>query len=78
MNAFNSAFVLATKPILPEPRPTPWTYSLISFNHDPINLDFDMLPNGTFTVHTHSTLHDTSILCTPDGRAVTTVSAPRI
>jgi hypothetical protein len=37
-----------------------------------------MLPTGTFTVHTHPTLHDTTILWTPYGRAVTTLSGPRI
>jgi hypothetical protein len=37
-----------------------------------------MPPTGTFTLHTHSTLHDTTILRTPDGRAVTTLSGSRI
>jgi hypothetical protein len=37
-----------------------------------------MLPTGKFTVHTHPTLHDTTILYTPDGRAVTTLSGPRV
>jgi hypothetical protein len=36
-----------------------------------------MLPTGKFTIHTHPTLHDTAILCTPDVRAVTTLSGPR-
>jgi hypothetical protein len=44
----------------------------------PINPNLDMLPIGTFTIHTHPTLHDTTILCTSDGRAVTTLSGPRI
>jgi hypothetical protein len=38
----------------------------------------DILPSGNFTIHTHPTLHDTTILCTPAGRAVTTVSGPRV
>jgi hypothetical protein len=37
-----------------------------------------MLSTGKFTIHTHPTLHDTTILCTPDGRAVTTLSGPGI
>jgi hypothetical protein len=37
-----------------------------------------MLPTGKITIHTHPTLHDTTILCTPDGRAVTTLSGPRV
>jgi hypothetical protein len=37
-----------------------------------------MLPIGTFTIHIHPTLDDTTILCTLDGRAVTTLSGPRI
>jgi hypothetical protein len=37
-----------------------------------------MLPSGTFTIHAHPTLHGTTILCTPDGRAVTTLSSPCI
>jgi hypothetical protein len=78
LTAFNSRFVPSTTPILPDPRLTPWTPHLITFNHDPINADLDMLPTGTFTVHTHPTVHDTSILCTPDGRAVTTLSGPRM
>jgi hypothetical protein len=52
--------------------------ALITFNHDLINLDLDMLPTGTFTIHTHLALHDTTILCTLDGRAVTTLSGSRI
>jgi hypothetical protein len=51
---------------------------LITFNHDPINPYLDMLPTGTFTIHDHPTLHDTTIFCTPDGRAGTTLSGPRI
>jgi hypothetical protein len=35
-----------------------------------------MLP--TFTIHAHPTLHDTTTLCTPDGRAATTLSGPRV
>jgi hypothetical protein len=37
-----------------------------------------MLPTGTFTIHTHPILIDATILCTPDARAVTTLSGPRI
>jgi hypothetical protein len=37
-----------------------------------------MIITGTITIHTHPTLHDTTMLCTPDGRAVTTLSGPRI
>jgi hypothetical protein len=37
-----------------------------------------MLPTGKFNIHTHPTLYDTTILCTPDGRTVTTLSGPRI
>jgi hypothetical protein len=37
-----------------------------------------MLLTGTFTIHTHPNLHDTTVLCTPDGREVTSLSAPRI
>jgi hypothetical protein len=37
-----------------------------------------MPPTGTFTIQTHATLHDTTILCAPDGRAFTTLSGPRI
>jgi hypothetical protein len=56
----------------------PWTHPLITFNHDPINHDLDMLPTGTFTIHTQPSPHDTTILCNPDGRAVTTISGPHI
>jgi hypothetical protein len=77
-NTPNSGFVPTTKPILPEPGPTPWTHTFISFNQDPINPDLDTLPTGTFTIHTHPTLHDTTILCTPDGQAVTTLFGPCI
>ena len=41
-------------------------------------LNFDMLPTGKFTIHTHPSLHDTTLLCTPDGRAVTTLNGPRV
>jgi hypothetical protein len=37
-----------------------------------------MLPTGKFAIPTHPSLHDTTILCTPDGRAVTTLSGPRV
>jgi hypothetical protein len=37
-----------------------------------------MLLTGKFTIHAHPTLHDTTILCTPNGRAVTTLSSPRV
>jgi hypothetical protein len=37
-----------------------------------------MLPTGKFTLHTHPSLHDTTILCTPDGRAVTTLNGPGV
>jgi hypothetical protein len=37
-----------------------------------------MLPIGTFNIYTHPTLHDSTIMCTPDGRAVTTLPGPRI
>jgi hypothetical protein len=50
---------------------------LISFKHDPINPDIDMLPTGKFTIHSHPIPSDTTILCTPDSRAVTNLSAPR-
>jgi hypothetical protein len=36
-----------------------------------------MLPTGRFTVHTHPTLRDTTIIFTPNGRAVTTLYGPR-
>jgi hypothetical protein len=49
----------------------------MSFNHEPINLDLDMLPSSIFTIHSYPTLHDTTILCTPDGRAITTLSGSR-
>jgi len=51
---------------------------LIKFNHDPIHPDLDMLPTGKFAIYTHLSLHDTTVLCTPDGRAVTTLSGPRV
>jgi hypothetical protein len=44
----------------------------------PIHPDLDMFPTGKFTIHTHPTLHDTTILCTPDGREFATLNAPRI
>jgi hypothetical protein len=37
-----------------------------------------MLFTCTFSIYTHPTLHDTTILCSPDGRAVTTLSGPRV
>jgi hypothetical protein len=37
-----------------------------------------MLPTSTFTIYTHPTLKSTNILCTPNGRAVTTLSGTRI
>jgi hypothetical protein len=69
---------MSTTPILPEPGPSPWTHFIITFNHESIHPDLDMLPTCTFTIHIHPTLHDTTILCTPDGRAVTTLSGPRV
>jgi hypothetical protein len=42
-----------------------------------INPDLDMLPTSTFTIHSHPTVHDTTILYTPDGHGVTTLSGPR-
>jgi hypothetical protein len=53
-------------------------HPLITFNHDTINPELGMLPTGTFTIHAHPTLHDTTILCTPDGQAVTTISGPHV
>jgi hypothetical protein len=77
LTAFNSGFVSSTTLILPDSGTTPWTHPLITFNHDPINSNLDMLPTGTFTKYTHPTLQDTTILYTPDGRAVTTLSGHR-
>jgi hypothetical protein len=51
---------------------------LITFNHDSINPDLDMAPTGNFVIHPHPTLLDRAILCTPNGKAVTTLSASRI
>jgi hypothetical protein len=58
--------------------PFPTLTSVPNSYNDPINHDLDMLPTGTFTIHPHPTLHDTTIPCTPNGRAVTTLSGPRI
>jgi hypothetical protein len=38
----------------------------------------DMLPTGKFAIHAHPSLHDTTILCNPDGRAITTLNGPRV
>jgi hypothetical protein len=73
LSTSNAGFVLTTSPILPEPGLTPWTHPFIPFKHDPINPTLDMLPTGKFTIHTHPTLHETTILSTPDGRVVTTL-----
>jgi hypothetical protein len=54
------------------------TQPLITFNHDPIHPDLDMLPTVKFTIHTHPTLHDTTILFTPDGCVVTALNGSRI
>jgi hypothetical protein len=78
LTAFNTDFVQITFPILPERGPAQWTPPLISFKQNAINPGLDMLPTGKFTIHTHPTQHDTNILCTLDGRAVTTLSGPRI
>jgi hypothetical protein len=37
-----------------------------------------MGPTRKFIMQNYPNFHDTVILCTPDGRAVTTLSAPRI
>jgi hypothetical protein len=36
----------------------------------------DKLVTGKFTIHTHLALHDTAVLCTPDGRPAKTLSGP--
>jgi hypothetical protein len=77
LSAFNAGFAPSASPILPDFGPIPWTHPLISFKIDPINSDLDMLPTGKFTIHTHPTFHVATILCTPDGPAITTLSAPR-
>jgi hypothetical protein len=37
-----------------------------------------MLPTGNITTHKHFNIHDTTILLTPNGHTITSLSCPRI